>query len=247
MTGAKYDTIGVKYSVQRQTDPHIAAAIHAELQGASSILNIGAGTGSYEPTSSNLTAVEPSAEMIKQRLPDGYPVIQASAENLPFANKSFSLAMSVLCMHHWEDKARAFSEINRVTSEKIVIVTWDPNADPFWLTRDYFPEIYEMDGQIFPSIDLLKNHFEDVTVQPLIIPENCIDGFLAAFWKRPEAYLQKTVRAGSSAFANMDSSRALKFLEDDLKSGIWHKNNAEILDLTELDAGYRLITASTEG
>ena len=138
---AIYDRIGVNYSVTRCTDPQVAQQLYAELQGATRIINIGAGTGSYEPENFDLVAVEPSAEMIAQRAADAYHVEQAFAESLPFDDNSFSHAMSVLSMHHWVDRPQAFSEINRVATEKFVTITWDPDSEPFWLTRDYFPEI----------------------------------------------------------------------------------------------------------
>jgi SAM-dependent methyltransferase len=128
-----YDKIGINYSVRRETDPKIAKQLYAELQGATRIVNIGAGTGSYEPENVELVSVEPSAEMISQRKSGSYRVEQAFAEKLPFENSSFSHAMTVLSMHHWENRALAFSEINRVATEKFVAITWDPKSEPFWL------------------------------------------------------------------------------------------------------------------
>ena len=159
---AIYDNIGINYSVTRGTDPKIAKQLFAELQGATRIVNIGAGTGSYEPENVDLVAVEPSAEMISQRKMGSHRVEQAFAEKLPFENNSFSHAMTVLSMHHWENRALAFSEINRVATEKFVAITWDPKSDPFWLTRDYFPEIHEMDKDIFPDLEELSEHFDEV-------------------------------------------------------------------------------------
>src|SRR5689334_2336922 len=137
---AIYDDIGNNYSVTCGTDPQIAKQLYVELHGVTRIVNIGAGTGSYEPENIELVAVEPSSVMIAQRKVDSHRVEQAFAEQLPFENKSFSHAMTVLSMHHWQDRGRAFHEINRVATEKFVTITWDPNSEPFWLTRDYFPE-----------------------------------------------------------------------------------------------------------
>lgn len=241
---AIYDKIGTTYSVMRRTDPKIAEQLYAELQGASRIINIGAGTGSYEPDNVELIAVEPSAKMIAQRPIGSYPVEQASAEKLPFADGSFSHAMTVLSMHHWEHKDLAFREINRVATEKFVAITWDPNTEPFWLTRDYFPEIYAMDKQIFPDLAELEAHFDDVTIRPLPIPSDCQDGLLAAFWQRPEAYLRCEVQQSTSAFAKIKNlDVGLQKLEDDLASGVWAQKNYTILGLSSLDVGYRLITA----
>ncbi|MEM7533163.1 MAG: class I SAM-dependent methyltransferase [Chloroflexota bacterium] len=239
-----YDRIGINYAVTRCTDPKVAEQLYAELQGAARIVNIGAGTGSYEPESVDLVAVEPSSEMIAQRKVGMHPVEQASAEKLPFDDNSFSHAMTVLSMHHWTDRVRAFSEINRVATEKFVAITWDPEADPFWLTRDYFPEIHEMDRAIFPDLAELTEHFDDVKMMPLLIPSDCEDGFFAAFWKRPEAYLLPNVRQAMSPFSKVnDLSTGLQKLEDDLASGAWSKKNESILNASSLDVGYRLITA----
>lgn len=188
---AIYDDIGVNYSVTRCTDPKIAEQLYSKLQGATRIVNIGAGTGSYEPENIELVAVEPSLEMISQRGNDSHSVEKACAEKLPFENDSFSHAMTVNSMHHWENRALAFAEINRVATDKFVAISWDPESDPFWLTRDYFPEIYEMDKCIFPGIKELNEYFSDVVITPLKIPADCKDGLLAAFWKRPEAYLSE--------------------------------------------------------
>ena len=240
-----YDAIGINYSVTRCTDPHIANQLYAELCGATRIVNIGAGAGSYEPEDVDLMAVEPSMEMIGQRQNGAYPAEQGFAENLPFGNNSFSHAMTVLSMHHWENRTRAFGEINRVATEKFVAITWDPDADPFWLTRDYFPEIHEMDRHIFPGLEEFDAHFDDVYMRPLLIPDDCKDGFFAAFWKRPEAYLSREVRQAMSPFSKVkDVSAGLQKLADDLVSGVWAKNNHAILNLSSLDVGYRLITAN---
>lgn len=239
-----YDNIGLAYSVTRCTDPQIAQQLYAELQGATRIVNIGAGTGSYEPANVELVAVEPSAKMIAQRKASAHPVEQAFAEKLPFADHSFSHAMTVLSMHHWTDRARAFGEINRVATEKFVAITWDPNSEPFWLTRDYFPEIHAMDRPIFPDLAEFRAHFDEVQMRPLPIPSDCQDGFFAAFWQRPEAYLQSSVRQSMSPFAKIENlAEGLQKLEADLASGAWAAKNHAILSLSSLDVGYVLVTA----
>jgi len=241
---ALYDHIGINYSVTRCTDPIIAKQLYSELQGATHIVNIGAGTGSYEPDDVELVAVEPSIEMISQRKPNSHRVEKAFAEKLPFKNDSFSHAMTVNSIHHWENRTLAFREINRVVTEKFVAITWDPKSDPFWLTRDYFPEIYEMDKCIYPEIEEFNDHFDDVKVSPLKIPSDCKDGLLAAFWKRPEAYLSIKVRQSTSPFSKVKYlAEGLQKLEADLVSGTWVKNNYAILNSTSLDVGYRLISA----
>ncbi len=239
-----YDNIGTNYSVTRCTDPKIAQQLYAELQGATRIVNIGAGTGSYEPENAALVAVEPSSKMIAQRKSGSHRVEQAFAEKLPFENNSFSHAMTVLSMHHWDNRAVAFKEINRVATDKFVALTWDPKSEPFWLTRDYFPEIHATDKHSFPAMDEFGAYFDEVKIRPLPIPSDCKDGFLAAFWKRPAAYLSSEVRQATSPFSKIKNlSEGLQKLEDDLASGVWVKNNHDILSLTSLDVGYRIISA----
>ena len=240
-----YDEIGKNYAVTRQTDPKIAAPLWAELRGATRIVNIGAGTGSYEPEQVDLVGVEPSARMIAQRPPGSRPVVQAFAEQLPFADGSFSHTLTVLSMHHWLDRARAFNEIKRLTTAKFVAISWDPTADPFWLTRDYFPEIHAMDQAIFPTVAELAAHFDLLEVRPLLIPHDCQDGLLAAFWRRPAAYLDPQVRQATSPFAKVRYLAAgLQRLAQDLESGAWAAKNQALLDLPALDVGYKLISAS---
>ncbi len=243
---AKYDQIGTTYSTTRQTDPRIAEQIHAQLIGAKRIINIGAGTGSYEPDHADLVAVEPSAKMITQRRPDAHAVVQASAEQLPFDDNSFTHALTILSMHHWSDKPKAFHEINRVTVERFVAVTWNPEFGPFWLTRDYLPEIHTDDDQNFPTLDELKRHFDKVESTPLLIPADCKDGFLAAYWKRPEAYLDQQNRNSISVCINIkDDHEGLTRLRKDIDSGAWAEKNRDVLDKESLDAGYVIITAKT--
>jgi SAM-dependent methyltransferase len=244
---AIYDDIGVNYSVTRCTDPKIAEQLYSEFQGATRIINIGAGTGSYEPENVDLVAVEPSSKMISQRKNGSHRVEQAFAEKLPFDNNSFSHAMTVNSMHHWENRALAFDEINRVATDKFVAISWDPESAPFWLTRDYFPEIYEMDKGIFPDIEELNEHFSEVIITPLKIPADCKDGLLAAFWKRPEAYLSEKVRQSTSPFSKIKNlADGLRKLKDDIASGAWAKKNHAILNATSLDVGYRLISATVK-
>lgn len=242
-----YDRIGTHYSATRRTDPRIAQQLHAALHGATRIVNIGAGSGSYEPENVALVAVEPSLQMIAQRKPNAHRVVQAAAEKLPFDDNTFSHAMTVLSMHHWQRRDLAFAEIKRVTTDTFVAITWDPESEPFWLTRDYFPQIQQRDAGQFPTVAELRKHFSNVTVHPLPIPSDCQDGFLAAFWQRPRAYLDAAVRRSISPFARLDDpSPGLRKLQDDLDSGVWHRKNRAILERSSLDVGYRLITASVK-
>ena len=243
----KYDQIGINYAQKRQSDPRIAAQILDRLKGAKRIVNIGAGAGSYEPKSMDLVALEPSLEMIKQRPADAHPVVQGTAESLPFPDNSFTHALTILSMHHWTNRELAFREINRVVTESFVAVSWNPNADSFWLTRDYFPEIVEYDKTIFPRVDEFHNHFDEVEISSLLIPEDCIDGFLAAYWKRPSAYLDEEVRNSISSFSKLDDiSQTLSKLESDIQSGEWAKRNASILEQSAIDVGYIIIKGKTK-
>ncbi|MDH3646574.1 MAG: methyltransferase domain-containing protein [Gammaproteobacteria bacterium] len=239
-----YDAIGTTYAIGRRSDPCIASHIHRVLSGAESILNLGAGTGSYEPAHKRIVAVEPSEAMIKQRGSDAAVVVKANAESLPFAAQSFSHCLSILSMHHWVDRPRAFDEIKRVTRNRLVVVTWDPQAAPFWLTRDYFPQVYEIDGQIFPTLAEFRDSFSVIDVSVLPIPANCLDGFTGAYWRRPAAYLDPEILANMSTFARIeDLDDPISRLRNDLESGAWEERNKEILAQNSLDIGYRIVTA----
>lgn len=236
---ALYDTIGKTYSLGRRSDQRIAKQLNQHLIGARNILNIGAGTGSYEPDHAPVIAIEPSAEMLNQRAPDAHPAIQGSAESLPFENKSFSHSLTILSMHHWQNRAQAFNEIKRVTSERFVALSWSPDAKRYWLTADYFPEIHDIDQAIFPTKQELKSAFPGIKFSPLLIPADCIDGFTAAFWARPEAYLQPQVRQSMSTFSKIKRVReGITKLKQDLESGHWQQKHGEILRSQSLDAGY---------
>jgi len=241
---AKYDQIGTGYNTQRKTDPRIAQQLHSHFNGAQRVLNIGAGTGSYEPKDIDLVALEPSAIMISQRTETAHPAIQGVAEKLPFEDKSFTHTMTVLSMHHWTNRRESFNEISRVTKKKFIAMTWNPEADPFWLTRDYFPEIYDMDLEIFPPLSEFQEYFDNVKVIPLMIPEDCQDGFMAAYWKRPEAYLDPNVRRSISTFSKLrDVEKGLEKLHSDLKSRMWMDRNKSVLSSSTIDVGYAIVSA----
>lgn len=240
-----YDTIGLGYNTKRHADPQIAARLAEALSHAKSILNVGAGTGSYEPAHHNLIAVEPSTVMLAQRPRNAAPAVQAVAEALPFLNAQFDAAMAVLTVHHWKNIPAGLDELRRVVSDKIIILTWDPECDEqFWLTRDYLPEILAFDRVRFPTLALLKRHLGPLRVEPLLIPATCTDGFRCAYWKRPHAYLDPAVQKSISSFAQADPaiiSRAMAELANDLDSGRWIERNGDLKAKEALDAGYRLI------
>ncbi|MEK6540892.1 MAG: class I SAM-dependent methyltransferase, partial [Pseudomonadota bacterium] len=192
---AIYDTIGIHYSNLRKPDARIAAQIWQALGNAQTVLNVGAGTGSYEPADRNVTAIEPSAEMIRQRGASAAPAIQGAAEELPFDDKSFDAAMAVLTIHHWTDKAKGLSEMRRVTRGPIVLLTFDPAHRGAWL-NDYFPELVTLDDGQMPRMDAYSKWLGTVDISPVPIPHDCSDGFLYAYWRRPEAYLDPLIRRG---------------------------------------------------
>ncbi|MEX3010186.1 class I SAM-dependent methyltransferase [Hoeflea sp. TYP-13] len=238
---ALYDTIGLNYANLRKPDLRIAARIEQALGSARTVLNVGAGAGSYEPTKRQLTAVEPSAEMIQQRAASDVTVIQGSAEDLPFADKSFDASMAILTIHHWSDQEKGVMEMRRVTRGKIVFLTYDPSFRGFWLA-DYFPELVTLDEEQMPRIADYESWLGPVDVSAVPIPHDCTDGFLAAYWQRPAAYLDERVRAAMSSFWALGNvSEGLGKLETDLNSGAWAQRYSQLLNLEDLDCGYRLV------
>ena len=239
----KYDIIGLNYANLRRPDRRIAHKIQAALGEAETVLNVGAGAGSYEPSDRRVTAVEPSMEMIEQRPVSKATIIQASAENLPFEDDSFDAAMAVLTIHHWSDQTKGVAEMRRVTRGKIVFLTYDPMFRGFWLA-DYFPELITLDEGQMPDMADFENWLGPVSVSAVPIPHDCTDGFLAGYWRRPAAYLDDRVRAAMSSFwALGDVSDGLARLEGDLKSGEWERRYSHLLDREALDCGYRLVEA----
>lgn len=243
---ALYDTIGIGYSNYRQPDRRIARAIHEALGEARTVLNVGAGTGSYEPTDREVVALEPSAEMIAQRPTGAARAVQGVAEKLPFGDDSFDAAMAVLTVHHWSDPEAGLSEMRRVARGRIVILTFDPAASSFWL-EDYISEIAEIDAPVISHFDLFEQCLGKVRIEPVPIPHDCTDGFQGAYWRRPEAYLDPGVRSAISTFAKLgDVSDALARLEQDIESGAWAARYAHLLDADSLDLGYRLVIAGEQ-
>ena len=241
--GARYDAIGLDYAKLRQPDPRIAAAIQSALGRAQTILNVGAGAGSYEPEGRDVTAVEPSMEMIRQRAAAAAPAVQASAESLPFADDSFDASMAVLTVHHWSDQERGLAEMRRVTRGNIVLLTFDPAFRGFWLT-DYFPGLITLDEGQMPAMGDYERWLGPVEISPVMIPHDCTDGFLSAYWRRPAAYLDDRVRRAMSSFwALGDVSEQLAALRADLDSGAWEARYGALLSEDQIDCGYRLVVA----
>jgi SAM-dependent methyltransferase len=241
--GAKYDIIGSNYAELRKPDPRIARIIERALGSAQTVLNVGAGTGSYEPAGRAVTAVEPSGEMIQKRGPAAARAIRASAGDLPFADKSFDASMAILTIHHWPDKEAGLREMRRVTRGPIVLLTFDPSHRP-WLT-DYVPELAALDETQMPILSDYERWLGPVQITPVLVPHDCSDGFLYAYWRRPAAYLDPYKRSGSSSFwAVRNAEAGLQKLKQDIETGAWERRYAELLALDEYDAGYRLVVAS---
>ncbi|MFN9355830.1 MAG: class I SAM-dependent methyltransferase [Alphaproteobacteria bacterium] len=238
-----YDSMGMNYAELRKPDPRIARFITHALGDASTVLNVGAGTGSYEPADRQVTAVEPSREMIRQRKPGAVPAIEACAESLPFPDKSFDASMAILTIHHWTDKRAGLREMRRVTRGPVVLLSFDPSSRP-WLT-DYLPELAVLDDERMPTLVELEQWLGPLQVTPVPIPHDCTDGFLYAYWKRPFAYLDTRLRAGSSSFWLIKGvEEGLEELKRDLKSGAWERRYADLLQQDEYEAGYRLVVAN---
>jgi SAM-dependent methyltransferase len=242
-----YDQIGQQYTSTRRADPRIAAAILDALGDADSVVNVGAGAGAYEPADRSVIAVEPSLQMIRQRSPASSLVVQASAEALPFPARSFDAALAVLTLHHWADWHRGLSEMRRV-ARRLVIFTIEPgDSDKFWLAGTYFPEIVALDRGRFPAVDEIAASVGSCSVDHIAIPHDCVDGFLGAFWRRPEAYLDPGVRAGMSGFAMLGPDvvdRGVARLKSDLESGQWDRRFGHLRSLDALDLCYRLVVAN---
>ena len=238
-----YDTIGTGYGDLRRPDKRIAFAIHNALGDAQSILNVGAGAGSYEPLGRRVTAVEPSRTMIDQRGRSAGRVVRANGDHLPFESKSFDASLAVLTIHHWPNRQIGVLEMRRVARQRAVIMTWDPDAPKWWLL-DYFPEIRAIDRSIFPTIENLRVILGGARVTSVPVPEDCTDGFLGAYWKRPEMYLNPDVRAAMSTFTKLDHAEwGIARLANDLASGRWERLYGDVMNKRELDLGYRLVVA----
>lgn len=240
---ARYDTIGLNYANLRQPDARIQAAIDQALGPAKTVLNVGAGAGSYEPANRDVTAVEPSEEMIRQRPANAAPVIRGTAEELPFEDKSFDACMAVLTVHHWSDQAKGLREMRRVTRGPVVLLTYDPSFRGFWLA-DYVPQLIDLDERRMPRLAEYEACLGSVSITDVPIPQDCTDGFLCAYWRRPFAYLDPEVRKAMSSFWLIgDVSIAMARLEADLNDGSWAKRYGDLEELDACDLGYRLVVS----
>ncbi|MBK9415541.1 MAG: class I SAM-dependent methyltransferase [Bacteroidetes bacterium] len=244
-----YDTHGQKYSGQRKTDPRIAAYVHNALADSETVINIGAGSGSYEPEDKYVIAVEPSITMRTQRIANGkIPAINAKADSLPFDDRSFDAAMAMVTVHHWPDIEKGISEIRRVTKKRFVIMTFDPDAlDDFW-NVNYFPQLIEIERARYPSITRLQKALSAKTeVIKIPIPLDCVDGFQETYYGRPEAFLEKEVRMAQSAWGFLPADLEKKYLQNlsnDLQSGAWDKKFGHFRTQPNFTGALRLIVAN---
>ena len=239
-----YDAIGVGYSDRRRPDPRIARRLHAALGTAHTVLNVGAGAGSYEPTDREVVAVEPSAEMIRQRPQAAAPVVRGVAAALPFADGTFDAALALLTVHHWPDPIAGLAELRRVTRGPIVVLTFDHDVHARqWLVTDYFPSMLDLDREV-PAPDEIADALGSGRAEVLTVPHDCSDGFCHAWWRRPEAYLDPRVRAAISGIARLpaaDVDAGVAALHADLDDGTWRRRHRDLLAQDEIDAGYRLV------
>ena len=248
MFGAQlYDAIGSAYPATRRTEPRIAARVWDALGDARTVLNVGAGTGSYEPPDREVTAVEPSAVMRAQRPAGAAPCVAAAAESLPFEDQSFDAAMAFSTVHHWQDPIAGLREMRRV-ARRVVVVTYDAGSpgwlERFWLTRDYLPEFAGLLVDLPSPADLTRAI--GGRAEPVLIPWDCADGFFEAYWRRPEAYLDEHVRRAVSVWTRVGpeaEQRAVDRLRDDLASGRWAERNRDLVALDAAELGLRLLVA----
>jgi hypothetical protein len=225
-----YAVLGTGYASRRRTDPRIEALVHAALGNAKTVLNIGAGAGSYEPRDRHVIAIEPAEAMRRQRpaFPARVPAIIGRAESLPLDDKSVDASMAILTVHQWQDAAAGTRELHRVTRGPIVVVTFDGDALHRWWLADYAPELIEAERARYqPMAELLSRLStprRQATAAPIPIPIDCVDGFTEAFYARPEMFLDPNVTRAQSAWAFVSQDvrdRFARSLEADLRHGTW--------------------------
>ena len=244
---AIYDTIGKAYTQHRRADPRVAAQILDALGESASICNVGAGSGNYEPADRTVVAVEPSPVMIAARAPGAARVVRAVAAALPFASGSFEASLASLTLHHWPDWSEGISEMKRV-SRRQVIFTFEPAVHlDFWLIREYFPWIARLESSRPPPAEALAEALGGAEIRTVPVPADCVDGFMWAYWNRPERYLDPEVQActsGMSLISPSDRSAGTAALAGDLRSGRWLERHGDLLASDEIDGGFRLVIAT---
>lgn len=243
-TGTEYDRIGLGYKRFRNPDVRIAARVMSALGDARRVVNVGAGTGSYEPTDRSVVAVEPSEEMAKQRSSNAAPCIRAAAERLPLFDQSFDAAMGILTIHHWSEPVTGLRELVRV-ARRVVLFAYEPALhSTFWLWQEYFPAAASASAASELPIDQVAEIIGADRIETVLVPRDCSDGFGPAYWCRPAAYLDPGVRACISGLARLpaeDLEPGLQRLRHDLDTGTWWARHRDLLDLDAIDAGLRLV------
>ena len=245
-----YDQLGQSYSGYRKTDPRIAQYVYDALADAKTILNVGAGSGSYEPADKYVVAIEPSVTMRKQRIDNGrIPAINAKADNMPFDDKSFDASMAMVTIHHWPDIDKGLKEMRRITRNQVIVMSFDPDSlDNFW-NANYFPELIEVEKARYPSIESIdKSLGGNCEIIPIPIPLDCLDGFQEAFYGRPEAFLEKEVRMSQSAWGFLPEGleeKLVQALKNDLESGEWDKKYGHFRTQATFTCALRLIISKS--
>jgi SAM-dependent methyltransferase len=245
----RYETIGHQYARFRREDPRIRERIRAGLGDARSVLNVGAGAGSYEPTDLHVVAIEPSDVMAAQRPPALAPAIRATADSIPLRDRSVDAAMAILTIHHWDDaRERGVRELRRVARERVVILTYDAEVSgAMWLISDYLPEVGALDRKIFPPPAQVASWLGDsVEIETIPISRDTPDWMLGSYWAHPERVLDASARAATSGFARMSDqvvTRVVHAVDRDLKDGSWEARHGGLRQLAEYDVGLRLIAA----
>jgi SAM-dependent methyltransferase len=244
---AVYEQIGRTYARTRRADRRIATRIIDVLGAARSVLNIGAGTGNYEPRDRSVVALEPSPVMLEQRDEGSAPAVRGTCDALPFADGTFDAAMALLTVHHWVDLAAGFAEMRRVSARQVILAFERSTLVDFWLA-DYFPEMRDIPSERrAPHIDQLVELLGGAaSVEPVPVPADCTDGFAGAFWNHPERYLEPEVQRNTSNLAQLAPSvlaRGSGQLRADLDSGAWDRRYGSLRELDEYEMGYRLVVA----
>ena len=247
---ANYGLIGKGYTAYRRPDPAVASFLEKALGDAVTVLNVGAGAGSYEPTTRHVTAVEPSASMREQRPAHLSKAIDAMAEALPFETDSFDASMATFSVHQWSDLERGLAEMRRVTKGPVLILTCDPAALRNTWLHEYAPEMIAVEARRYPNMDrICKSLGSDVTVSTVPIPLDCTDGFSEAYYGRPERLLDPGARRANSAWSFVDSESETRFagkLESDLKTGVWDDKYGALRHLPFFDGSLRLVVGRKE-
>jgi SAM-dependent methyltransferase len=245
---ANYGQIGQGYTRYRQPDPAIASFIEKALADADTVLNVGAGAGSYEPINRNVTAIEPSASMREQRPAHLSRAIDATAESLPFVTGSFDASMTTFSVHQWSNLERGLGEMRRVTRGPVLVLTCDPAVlRDTWL-YEYAPEMIDMEARRYPSMEKIVSCLDSsVTVLRVPIPLDCTDGFSEAYYGRPELLLEPGARRANSAWSFVDSGAEARFankLEADLKAGAWDRKHGTLRNLPFFEGSLRLLVGT---